>query len=111
MGSPQPSDYVELEALSRRLIGEALRRSGRITEAEVQLRRAVELRETLDVPDSPWLAQARINLAECLIGKNQRREARSLLKMAAVAQSHQPLLRESYRHELEDARAMLHAGI
>jgi tetratricopeptide (TPR) repeat protein len=107
LGSPQPSHYVELEALSRRLIGEALRRSGRIPEAEVQLRRAVELRETLDVPDSPWLAQARINLAECLIGKNQRREARSLLKMAAVAQSHQPLLRESYRHELEDARAML----
>jgi hypothetical protein len=71
----------------------------------------VELRQTLDDPGSPWLAQARINLAECLIGKHQTREARSLLRMAAVAQSHQPLLRESYRRELEEARAMPPAAI
>jgi serine/threonine-protein kinase len=111
LGSPQRSHNVELEALTRRLLGEALRRSGRLAEAEVQLRRAVELRQTLDDPDSPWLAQARINLAECLTGMTQTREARSLLKIAAAAQSHQPRLRESYRRELDDARAMLHAAI
>jgi tetratricopeptide (TPR) repeat protein len=111
LGSPQPGDYVELEAMTRRLLGEALRRSGRLTDAEVQLRRAVELRQSLDDPDSPWLAQARVNLAECLIGRHQTREARSLLEMAAAAQSHQPLLREAYRRELKDARAMLRAAI
>jgi TolA-binding protein len=111
LGSPNPSQYVEQEALTRRLLGEALRRSGRLAEAEIQLRRAVELRQSLDDPDSPWLAQARINLAECLTAAHQTTEARSLLEAAAVAQSHQPRLRESYRRELQDARATLHAAI
>jgi len=111
LGLPEPSHYVALEARSRRLLGEALRRSGRLADAEVHLRRALELRQSLDDPDSPWLAQARINLAECLIGRHQTREARSLLALAATAQSHQPLLLESYRLELANARSMLHAPI
>ncbi len=111
LGSPNPSQYVEQEALTRRLLGEALRRSGRLAEAERQLRRAVELRQSLDDPDSPWLAQARISLAECLTATHQTTEARSLLEAAAMAQSHQPRLRDSYRSELKDARATLHAAI
>jgi hypothetical protein len=71
----------------------------------------VELRQSLDDPDGPRLAHARTNLAECLIGKHQTREARSLLEVAVGAQSHQPLPREFYRRELENARAMLHAAI
>jgi len=67
----------------------------------------VELRQSLDDPDSPWLAQARIDLAACLIGRHRTSEARALLEMAALAQSHQPHLRESYRRELDQARAML----
>jgi Flp pilus assembly protein TadD len=101
---------VALEAQTRRLLGEALRQSGMLTDAEVHLRRAVELRQSLDDPDSPWLAQARINLAECLIARHQTRDARALLDMAGVAQSHQPLLRESYRRELAGARAMLRSA-
>jgi tetratricopeptide (TPR) repeat protein len=110
LGLPQPTQYVALEAQTRRLLGEALRQSGMLTDAEVHLRRAVELRQSLDDPDSPWLAQARINLAECLIARHQTRDARALLDMAGVAQSHQPLLRESYRRELAGARAMLRSA-
>jgi tetratricopeptide (TPR) repeat protein len=107
LGSPKPSEYVELEAQTRRLLGEALRRAGKLADAETHLRRAVELRLSLDDPDSPWLAQARIDLAECLIRRHRTSEARALLEMAALAQSHQPHLRESYRRELDQARAML----
>jgi tetratricopeptide (TPR) repeat protein len=111
LAMPQPSDYVDLEAQSRRLLGNALLRSGRPADAEAHLRRAVEIRQSLDDPDSPWLAQARINLAACLIGRHQTREARGLLEMAALAQSHLPLLRQSYRGELAAARAMLQTAI
>src|SRR5262249_59040751 len=61
MAAPDRDQLVEQEAQSRRLLGEALRRLGRVTEAETELQRAVELRQALDDPDSPWLAQARIN--------------------------------------------------
>jgi tetratricopeptide (TPR) repeat protein len=111
LAMPQPSDYVDLEAQSRRLLGNALLRSGRPADAEAHLRRAVEIRQSLDDPDSPWLAQARINLAACLIGRHQTREARGLLEMAALAQSHLPVLRQSYRGELAAARAMLQTAI
>jgi hypothetical protein len=107
LGSPHPSQFVEQEALTRRLLGEALRRSGSVADAEVQLRRAVALRQSLDDADSPWLAQARINLAESLLATHKTEEAQTLLTMAATAQSHQPLLRDSYRRELKEASAML----
>src|SRR6202035_5049209 len=83
LGSPHPSQFVEQEALTRRLLGQALLRSGSLADAEVQLRRAVALRQSLDDADSPWLAQARINLAECLIAMHKTQEAQTLLKMAA----------------------------
>jgi eukaryotic-like serine/threonine-protein kinase len=111
LGSPHPGEYVEQEALTRRLLGLALLRSGNVADAQVQLRQAVTLRQSLDDADSPWLAQARINLAESLLPEHKTEEARTLLKMAAVAQSHQPRLRDSYRHELRQANSMLQRSI
>jgi hypothetical protein len=91
-------------------LGEALRRSARAADAETQLRRAVELRQSLDDVESPWLAQARLNLAECLIAEHQAGEARKLIALAADAESRQPSLNESYHREIKEARAMLDAS-
>jgi eukaryotic-like serine/threonine-protein kinase len=110
MATPRPSEFIEQEAQTRRLLGEALRRSARAADAETQLRRAVELRQSLDDVESPWLAQARLNLAECLIAEHQAGEARKLIALAADAESRQPSLNESYHREIKEARAMLDAS-
>jgi tetratricopeptide (TPR) repeat protein len=100
--APQPDQYAEQEAQGRRLLGEALRRLGKMAEAETELRRAVDLRQRLDEPNSPWLAQARINLAASLLAQHQTQEARRLLTSASAAQSQQPLLHAAYRRELQE---------
>jgi hypothetical protein len=106
--APAPNQSREIEAQSLRLLGEALRRSGRAGEAEKPLRQAVELREALDDADSsPWLAQARINLAECLIVMHQKAEAQDLIRKAAAALSRQPQLLDVYRTDLRKAQAMI----
>ncbi len=107
--APQRPQLVEWEAQGRRLLGEALRRLGRLNEAEVELRQAVDLRRSLDDPNSPWLAQARINLAACLFAEHQTSEADGLLISAAAAQSHLPLLNPVYRRELQDAMRAIQA--
>ncbi|HYC10144.1 MAG TPA: tetratricopeptide repeat protein, partial [Steroidobacteraceae bacterium] len=107
LASRRPSDLIEQEAQARRLLGDALRRSGRLSEAELQLRRAVELRQRLDDRRSPWLARARVELAECLIATHKLTEARQLIALAADAESHQPSLNASYRREIKRAKTML----
>jgi tetratricopeptide (TPR) repeat protein len=105
----RPSEMVEQEAHTRRVLGEALRRLGNTAEAETHLRRAVELRQSLDDAVSPWLAMARLNLAECLSAEHQMAEARKLVALAADAESKTPYLNDLYRVELTRARAMLEA--
>jgi hypothetical protein len=107
LGSGHPDELIEQEAQARSLFGEALRRAGRIAEAEPHLRRAVELRSALDDADSPWLARARIDLAKCLAANHETGEARSLIALAAAAQARQPQLSERYRHELKQAQNLL----
>jgi len=105
---PGPNQSRELEAQSLRLLGESLRRSGRAGEAEAPLRQAVKLRESLDDDGvSPWLAQARIDLAECLIEMHQKAEAQDLIRKAAAALARQPQLLDVYRTDLQKAKAMI----
>jgi serine/threonine-protein kinase len=105
--APARDQSRDLEAHVLRLLGEALRRSGRVSEAEVQLRQAVELRQSLDAEDSLWLAEARINLAECLIARHQKVEAQTLIRKAAATLTCQPRLRDIYLEELQQAKAMI----
>jgi tetratricopeptide (TPR) repeat protein/tRNA A-37 threonylcarbamoyl transferase component Bud32 len=107
LASPDVATLGEQEAEARYLLGVAESHLTQIRDAEVQLRRAVELRTALDVPDSPWLAQVRIGLADCLIRKRRAGEARRLLDLAALAQSRQAALAEPYRFQLRAARAHL----
>jgi eukaryotic-like serine/threonine-protein kinase len=60
-GALQPEE----EAQSRLQLGRALLAVGDKVAARPELERAVELRGSLDVPDSPWLAEARALLARC----------------------------------------------
>ena len=95
------------EAHTLRLPGESLTRLGRATEAEPHLRRALDLREQLDDPDSFWLAEARISMATALIAQRRRPEARALLEQAAAAQARQPALSNQYREPLRVALALI----
>jgi serine/threonine-protein kinase len=104
---PDRSYFADWEARAQRVAGVALAQNGQVTEAEAHLRRALELRRLIDVEDSPWLAEARISLAEVLIAANKLPEARSLLSQAADAQSKQPTLGEQYRQPLRLAQARL----
>jgi hypothetical protein len=105
--SPERRYVPDHEAHASRLLGEALTRLGRGGEAEAPLRRAVELREQLDAPDSIWLAEARISLALALIAERRFTETRSLLDLARAAQGRQPALSPQYRAPLEVAARRL----
>jgi tetratricopeptide (TPR) repeat protein/predicted Ser/Thr protein kinase len=98
--SPERKYLPDQEAQTVRLLGDALLRSGRAAEAEPHLRRAIELRQELDAPESFWLAEARISLAAALIAQHRVAEARELLQLAAAAQARQPALSDQYRAPL-----------
>jgi serine/threonine protein kinase/TolA-binding protein len=101
--SPERRYLPDQEAQTVRLLGAALTRSGQATAAEPHLRRAIELRELLDAPESFWLAEARISLAVALIAQQRLAEARQLLELAAAAQARQPALSNEYREPLRAA--------
>jgi len=101
--SPEREQYRDPEAVALRLRGEAVTRMGRAADAEGDLRRAVELRVVLDDAISPWLAEARVSLARCLMAQNRIPEARTLLTLAASAEASQPALDGQYRVPLRDA--------
>lgn len=65
---PDHEFMADWEARAQRLTGFALLKEGQPAEAEPHLRRAVQLREAMDVERSPWLAEARANLAQAQAG-------------------------------------------
>jgi len=105
--SPERQYVQEQEAQAARLLGASLTLLGRPNDAEFSLKRAVELREGLDDPDSVWLAEARISLAEALLAERRLPEARRLLELAAGAHSRQPALSAEYRTPLLRAQRQL----
>ncbi len=74
---------------STQVLGRLLR-AGDTPGAQTRLSRAVDMRTRIDAPASPWLAEARIALAECLIAQNQLQSARALLGEAAIAPATNP---------------------
>jgi len=105
--SPQRMPLQDAEANALRLLGEATTRLGKAAEAEAELRRAVELRESSDDSTSPWLAEARISLASCLIAQHRLDEAAALIDLAAHAQAAQSALGEQYRQPLREVQRAL----
>lgn len=82
-------------------------RSAPIGTAAPHLQRALDLRVKSDVPDRPWLAQARIARALACLDAGEVEAARSLLTLAAQAHAHQPRLGEHLTRPLEEALVLL----
>lgn len=101
-GSPERQYIPEREAIGARLLGASYVQLGRPEQGEAYLRRAVQLREQLDYPDSIWLAEARISLAEALLAEGRIPEARQLMERAAAAERHQPALGVAFKGQLAE---------
>jgi tetratricopeptide (TPR) repeat protein len=101
LNAPQADSLLQQEAAARFWLGTGLLREHQISEALQHLKRAVVLREQMDDPFSPWLALARIGLAQGLLENGDRFEAQRLLALASNALSQNqrlgPQLREPLR--------------
>ena len=75
------------KAATHMLLGVALTRAGQQQEAQPHLEKAVAMRERMDAPESPLLAEARLYLAQQQHLAGQRDAARKLVDRAA--HSHQ----------------------
>ncbi len=96
-------NYIQdYEADALLALGESLRRGGKGQTAVALLRRALSLRLATDVPNSPWLAQIRVSLAQCLLDLNQNAEARKLYGEAAASLSHHADLGLQFRQPLHE---------
>jgi serine/threonine-protein kinase len=103
LAMPDHEYFADWEARTQGLLGQALMALKNPAKAEPHLRRSLELRQTLDVPDSPWLAQSRVELAMSLIAQGKRAEVRELLQQASRAYAQVPALAERFRARLSVA--------
>jgi tetratricopeptide (TPR) repeat protein len=87
VGSAPRKYYPRLEAEASLRLGEAQRRAGDPGGARPNLERALHLRAENDDPASPWLAEAQIALAACLVDLGERRQAAVLLAKAGAIQA------------------------
>lgn len=103
----QSAAQPDEEAHTRFWLGEALHDQGRYGEAEIELRRAIGLRERLDDPASIWLARARVALAQALIAQHRTVGVVPLLDQAEAAYTVQPHLANALPQALARARQQL----
>jgi eukaryotic-like serine/threonine-protein kinase len=74
--------FARLEAEATLRLGMALHRSGQPARALATLEQALALRKTTDSATSPWIAEAMIALADCLIDNGAHDAARKLAREA-----------------------------
>ncbi len=100
-------DMPDEEAAAHMLLGFALMRAGDAAAAREHLERAVAMREQLDSAESPWLAQARLYLAQCLHRSGDRAGAQRMLDLAAAAHRKHAVLGPQHRELLAQTRSLL----
>ena len=106
--SPLRDRYQTREADAALRLGQARQRDGRAATARADLERAVQLRAANDDPrQSPWLAEAQIALADCLLDLGERRAARELVDKAAAIHALHLQLGEHFKAPLQRVRARL----
>lgn len=100
-------NYAMLEADAALRLGQARQRMGELPQARIDLEHALELRTQLDDPGSPWLAEVRIALADCLLDLKDRNSARQLIEQAAAAYASHSELGEHWKTPLRKVSARL----
>ncbi len=108
--SPLRERFPRLEAEAALRLGQALQRGGDPRPARAHLERSLALREAAEAPNSPWLAEAQVGLADCLIDLGERKLARGLVEQAARAQATHNELGEHFRAPLRVVALRLNAG-
>jgi serine/threonine-protein kinase len=108
--SPLRDRFQTLEADAQLQLGRALQRGRALDEARTHLERAVALRQASDAALSPWLAEAQVALADCLIDLGDRKAARALAQQARSIQARQAALGEHLKAPLRSVEARLQRG-
>jgi len=83
--SPLRERLPTLEADAALTLGRALQRGGDFAQARLPLERALQLRQAVNGAASPWVGEAKIALANCLLDGGDQSMARSLLQEARAA--------------------------
>lgn len=89
--APTRRYYPALEADAAGRLGSALLQRGEAADARPLLERSADMRADLDVPTSPWLADARLALAACLRALGEPAQAAELERSARAATAQRPL--------------------
>jgi serine/threonine-protein kinase len=101
--SPLRNKFQALEADAALRLGQAQQKLGDPRRARANLERALELRTAGDAAQSPWLAEAQLALAACLVDLGQREAARALIGRAGAIQAAHPELGEHLKAPLQRA--------
>jgi len=102
-GSPLRDRHPRLEAEALLRLGQARQRGGDARAARPELEAALALRAAQESADSPWLAETRVALADCLLDLGDLRGARPLLAEAARAQRSHAELGAHLKAPLQEA--------
>ncbi len=108
--SSQRNYYQTLEADAALQLGRAQLQSGDVRAAQLNIERGLQLRTANDDPNSPWIAEAQIALAQCSIALGNPAQARSLIHRAAAIQASHSQLGSHYKQPLADVQARLRTG-
>jgi eukaryotic-like serine/threonine-protein kinase len=96
--SPLRDYFGSLEAEAALRLGVAQHHMRDLSNARTNLERALKLREALDDPASPWLAEAQLALGACLADLNQRSAAATLEARARTILASHPRLGAHFTH-------------
>jgi serine/threonine-protein kinase len=106
-GSGERAFHRSLIARARLGFGRAATVSGNWKEARVALTEAVDLRTALGPADSPWLAEARVALADCLLQMGDPAGAARLIAEAEAAYARRPAPGRRFTYPLKKIAALL----
>jgi eukaryotic-like serine/threonine-protein kinase len=97
--SPLRARFPRLEAEALLRLGQA-RHSGQLALARADFEQALALRQTSEAATSPWLAEAQIALADCLLDLGERKPAQALFEQARAVHAAHAELGEHFRQPL-----------